>query len=102
VHKVFPYDPPVSQGTSVTDGRTDRLTNDNHANSSTVTEVHRRVSQIISGRSCKRFKPSTPGSTTWSPHEAASFICYGQHRRLTHIGSQVLFSATDSTQLRPP
>jgi len=37
--KVFPYDLKVSHNTSVTDGRTDgdRETDDNHANSSTVT-----------------------------------------------------------------
>jgi len=38
VQKVFPYDLPVSQGTSVTDdGQTDRQTDDNHAVSLTVT-----------------------------------------------------------------
>jgi len=41
VPKVFSYDLKLSHSTSVTDGRTDKLadgqTDDNHANSSTVT-----------------------------------------------------------------
>jgi len=41
VQKVFPYDLKLSHNTSVTDrgtdGQTDRRTDDNHANSSTVT-----------------------------------------------------------------
>jgi len=37
--KSFPYDLKLSHNTSVTDGRTDKQTDDNHANSSTVTSV---------------------------------------------------------------
>jgi len=35
--RIFPKDLPFSQGTSVTERRTNRQTDDNHANSSTVT-----------------------------------------------------------------